>query len=89
MNHFLEWTAAVYIIAGLALSELLQREDPPAREFSLGLLALAAVFAAMSLRNFGVVGPNRKGCADDERQHRSWLSTESLLLGARTFALHC
>ena len=63
MNHFLEWTAAVCIVAGLALSELLQREDALARPFSLGLVALAVVFAAMSLRNFGVVGPERKGCA--------------------------
>src|SRR5438874_6183946 len=64
MNHFLEWTAAVGIIAGLALSELLQREDPLVRPFSVGLLALATVFATMSLRNFGVVGPDRKGCVD-------------------------
>jgi Dolichyl-phosphate-mannose-protein mannosyltransferase len=64
MNHFLEWTAAVCIIAGLALSELLQREEALAKSFSLGMLILAAVFAALSLRNFGVVGPERKGCVD-------------------------
>ena len=64
MNHFLEWTAAACIIAGLALSELLQREDALARPFSLGLLVLAAVFAAMSLRNFGVVGSERKDCTE-------------------------
>jgi hypothetical protein len=64
MNHFLEWTAAVCIIAGLALSELRQREDALAKPFSLGLLVLAVIFAAMSLRNFSVVGPERKGCVD-------------------------
>ena len=65
MNHFLEWTAAVCIIGGLALSELLQREDVLARPFSLGLLVLAAIFAVMSVRNFGVVGPERKDCRED------------------------
>jgi len=64
MNHFLEWAAAVCIIAGLALSELLEREDALGKPFSLGLLVLAAVFAVMSLRNFGVIGPERKDCVD-------------------------
>ena len=72
MNHFLEWTAAVCIIAGLALSELLQREDALARPFSLGLLVLATVFATMSLRNFGVVGPERKDCTEDYAFIRSF-----------------
>ena len=72
MNHFLEWTAAVCIIAGLALSELLQREDAMARPFSLGLLVLAGVLAAMSLRNFGVVGPEQKECGADYAFVRSF-----------------
>src|SRR5579864_4897095 len=64
MNHFLEWTAAICIIGGLALSELLRRGDGVAKPFALGLLTLATVFALMSLRNFGVVGPDGKGCGD-------------------------
>jgi Dolichyl-phosphate-mannose-protein mannosyltransferase len=72
MNHFIEWTAAVCIIGGLALSELLQREDVLARPFSLGLLVLAAIFAVMSVRNFGGVGPERKDCREDYAFIRSF-----------------
>jgi len=72
MNHFIEWTAAVCIIGGLALSELLQREDVLARPFSLGLLVLAAIFAVMSVRNFGVVGTERKDCREDYAFIRSF-----------------
>jgi hypothetical protein len=72
MNHFIEWTAAVCIIGGLALSELLQGEDVLARPFSLGLLVLAAIFAVMSVRNFGGVGPERKDCREDYAFIRSF-----------------
>lgn len=62
MNHFLEWSAGVCILAGLALCYLIQTRDLLARPFALGLLTLATVFAFMSERNFGVIHASQNGC---------------------------
>ncbi len=61
-----------------------------ARPLSLGLLVLTSVFATMSLRNFGGVGPKRKHCREDYAFIRNfscsirlfWLQPHSIL--ART-----
>jgi dolichyl-phosphate-mannose-protein mannosyltransferase len=47
-NHFLEWTAAVCILCGIALSYLFDTNDVLAYSFAAGLLAVSIIFIGMS-----------------------------------------
>ncbi len=62
-NHFLEWTAAVCILCGLALSYLFDTNDLLARAFAVGLLSLSAVFTGVSQRAWRDVVAEDSGCA--------------------------
>lgn len=63
MNHYLEWTAAVCIIGGIALSALLEKGETLAKPFAIALVALALVFAISLQRNFAIF-ENQKGCPE-------------------------
>lgn len=64
MNHFLEWTAAVCIVGGVVLSYLWLKKDLLAKPFTLGLLALALIFAVVSQRTSAGIVAEQSGCGE-------------------------
>jgi len=63
-NHFLEWTAAICILCGLALSYLFGTKDLLVRAFAVGLLSLSVIFTGMSLRAWRIMAADQSGCAE-------------------------
>lgn len=89
MNHYLEWTAAVCIIGGVALSALLEKAEPLAKPFAIALIALTFVFAISLQRNFAIF-ENQKGCPQAYAFIRSFVGQKvvseevtSLVLGGK------
>jgi len=89
MNHYLEWTAAVCILGGVALSALLEKEEPLAKPFAIALVALTFVFAINLQRNFAIF-ENQKGCPEAYAFIRSYVGQKvvseevtSLVLGGK------
>lgn len=62
-NYFLEWSAAVCIMAALAFSHLLRTRDSLARVFQAGFVVLIAVFALVAC-NTAAIGRDRSECHD-------------------------
>ena len=63
-NHFLEWTAAICIIGGLALSYLLGTNDVLAPAFVVFLLSFSVIFTVTSQRAWRNVVADQSGCAE-------------------------
>jgi hypothetical protein len=76
-NHFLEWTAVVYILAGLALSYLFSIRNRLAVPLLIGSFVIAVLFSVLPEVKF-VPGPNQGECSDAYRFVRS-LSTDRIL----------
>ncbi len=61
-NHFLEWSAAICMLAGLALSHLLATHDSTGRLLAAGLVILTA-FLGLRFRLSTAIRPDQGGCA--------------------------